>query len=103
MFRNSHQKCSVRKGVLRNFVKFTGNHLCQNLLQAWNLIKIETLAQVFSCEFCEMSIRAPFLQNTSERLLLYIVRRADRGRSFLSLQIILRVSFTFDSILLNVL
>ena len=22
-------KCSVRKGILRNFSKFTGNHLCQ--------------------------------------------------------------------------
>ena len=27
----SHQKCSVGKGVLRNFSKFTGKHLCQSL------------------------------------------------------------------------
>ena len=25
------QKCSVRKGVLRNFAKFTGKHLCHSL------------------------------------------------------------------------
>ena len=25
------QRCSVRKGVLRNFTKFTGKHLCQSL------------------------------------------------------------------------
>ena len=25
------QRCSVRKGVLRNFAKFTGKHLCQSL------------------------------------------------------------------------
>ena len=25
------QKCSVRKGILTNFSKFTGNHLCQGL------------------------------------------------------------------------
>ena len=25
--RSSHRRCSVRKGVLRNFVKFTGKHL----------------------------------------------------------------------------
>ena len=25
------QRCSVRKGILRNFVKFTGKHLCQDL------------------------------------------------------------------------
>ena len=29
--RNSHQRCSMKKGVLRNFVKFTGKHLCQSL------------------------------------------------------------------------
>ena len=26
-FRSSHQRCSVKKGVLRNFAKFTGKHL----------------------------------------------------------------------------
>ena len=26
------QRCSVKKGVLRNFGKFTGKHLCQRLL-----------------------------------------------------------------------
>ena len=25
------QRCSVRKGVLRNFTKFTGKYLCQSL------------------------------------------------------------------------
>ena len=28
---SSHQRCSVRKGVLRNFVNFTGKHLWQSL------------------------------------------------------------------------
>ena len=37
--------------VQRCPVKFTGKHLCQ----ACNFIKKETLAQVFSCEFCEIS------------------------------------------------
>ena len=27
----SHQRCSVRKCVLRNFTKFTGKHLCPSL------------------------------------------------------------------------
>ena len=41
--------------------KFTGKHLCQNLFfnkvagAACNFIKKESLAQVFSCEFCEIS------------------------------------------------
>ena len=30
-YRSSHRRCSVKKGVLRNFAKFTGKHLCQNL------------------------------------------------------------------------
>ena len=29
--RSSHQRCSVKRGVLRNFTKFTGKHLCQSL------------------------------------------------------------------------
>ena len=30
-FRSSHQRCSVKKDVLRNFAKITGKHLCQSL------------------------------------------------------------------------
>ena len=30
--RSSHQRCSVKKDVLRNFATFTGKHLCQRLL-----------------------------------------------------------------------
>ena len=37
--------------------------------EACNFIKKETLAQVFSYEFCEF-LRTPFSQNISERLLL---------------------------------
>ena len=29
--KSTHQRCSVKKGVLRNFAKFTGKHLCQGL------------------------------------------------------------------------
>ena len=28
--RSSHRRCSIRKGVLRNLAKFTGEHLLQN-------------------------------------------------------------------------
>ena len=62
--------------ILRNFAKFTGKHLCQSLfcnkvagleisqnsqentcakVSFLNFIKKETLAQVFSCEFREIS------------------------------------------------
>ena len=49
--RSSHQRCSVEKGGACNF------------------IKKETLAQVFSCEFSEIS-KNTFSQNTSGRQLL---------------------------------
>ena len=54
------QKCPevlCKKGAPRNFAKFTGKHLCQCLFfpEACNFIKKETLAQVFPCEFCEIS------------------------------------------------
>ena len=29
--RSSHRKCSLKKGVLKSFTKFTGKHLCQYL------------------------------------------------------------------------
>ena len=60
MQRSSQQRCSIIKRVLRNFAKFTRKHLCQSLFfnkvadEACNFIKKETLAQVFSCEFCEI-------------------------------------------------
>ena len=53
-----------KKVVLGNFPKFTGIHLYQGLSlnkvaglrpEAYNFIKKETLAQVFPCEFCEIS------------------------------------------------
>ena len=30
-YRSSHRRCSVKKGVLGNFAKFTEKHLCQSL------------------------------------------------------------------------
>ena len=53
MYSSSHRRCSVRKGVLRNFAKFTGKQMCQGLffnkvaglrLQACNFMKKEALA-----------------------------------------------------------
>ena len=59
IFRRSHQMCSVKKAVLKPFVKFIGKHLRQILFLnkvvglSLQLIKKETLSQVSSCEFCE--------------------------------------------------
>ena len=55
--------CSMKKGVHRNFTKFTGKHLRQNLFQNFNFIKKETPVQVFSCEFCEISKNTFFTEH----------------------------------------
>ena len=53
-FRSSRLNVFCKKGVLRNFAKFTGKHLCQSLF--FNKVAgLRTLAQVLSCEFCEIS------------------------------------------------
>ena len=41
-YRSSCPEVFYKKGVFKNFTKFTGKHLCQ------------TLAQVFSCKFYEI-------------------------------------------------
>ena len=46
-YRSSHPRCSMKKGVLGNLVKFTGRHA--------TLFKKASLAQVFSSEFCKIS------------------------------------------------
>ena len=56
---SSRPEVLCKKGVLRNFTKFTGKHLCQSLF--FNKVAgLRPLAQVFSCEFYEIS------KNTSD-------------------------------------
>ena len=60
------------EGVLKNVVKFTGKHLCQN-----NFIKKEALTQVFSCEFCEIfktSLQLYFKKSSGRGVSLWILR-----------------------------
>ena len=50
--RSSHWRCFVRKGVLRNFARFTGKHLCQSLYfnkfaEVCNFMKMKTGTGVF--------------------------------------------------------
>ena len=63
--RSSRLDVFYEKGVLRIFAKFTRKQLRQSLFfskvaGACNFIKKEALAQVFSCEFCEISKDAFF-------------------------------------------
>ena len=64
-FRSSHWACSLKKGVLENFSKFTGKHLC-------NFIKKGLWHRCFPVNFEEI-LRRPILENISRRLLLSII------------------------------
>ena len=70
IFRSSHQRCSMKKDILKNFAKSTGKHLRQTLFfnkvagGPCNFIRNETLAQVFSCEFCKISKSTFFRERT---------------------------------------
>ena len=63
VFRSSHRRCSVRKGVLRNFTKFTGKHLYQSLF--FNIVA-GLRHRCFPVIFAKF-LRTPFLQNTFGR------------------------------------
>ena len=77
VFRSSHQRCSIRKGVLRNFAKFTGKRLCQSLFfnNVAGLRPAILLKRDFDTGVCFLMnfvkfLKTPFLQNTSGWLLL---------------------------------
>ena len=68
------RRCFVKKGVLENFAKLTGKHLCQSPFFAWGLqlfLKNETLAQTFFCEFCEIFKYTFFLEHLRRLLLKF--------------------------------
>ena len=86
LIRSSHQGCSIKKGFIRNFTKFTGKHLCQSLIKTLiktlnkNFIQKQTLAQVFPVNFAKF-LRTSFLKNTSGRLLLFNVNKYSKSFS----------------------
>ena len=60
--RSNHRRWSVKKSVLRNFAKFRGKLMCQSLFSN-NVACLETLAQVFFCDFCEISKNTSFTEH----------------------------------------
>ena len=76
--RSSHQKSSLKKGVLRNFTKFTGNHLCQGLffnkvagLRPTTLLKIRLWHRCFPVNFAKF-LRTPLLTEHLRWLLMVV-------------------------------
>ena len=59
-YRSNHRRCSVKKVVLRNFVKYKGKHL-----RLWQ--------KCFPLNFAKF-LGTSFLRNTSWRLLLVVYR-----------------------------
>ena len=68
------RRCFVKKVVLGNFTKFTVKHLCQSLL--FNKVaglRPEALAQVFYCEFCEISQNTAFYRTPPVAASVHII------------------------------
>ena len=69
-YRSSHRRCSMWKGVHRNFAKLTEKHLCHSLFfnKVPGLLKKRLSHRCFPANFVKF-LRTPFLQKTSGRLL----------------------------------
>ena len=61
-YRGGHQRCSIKKGVLRSFTKFTGKHLTPA-----TLLKEELWHKCFPVNFAKF-LKIPFQQKTPGRL-----------------------------------
>ena len=79
--RSSHQRCSVKKGVLRNFAKFTGKHLCQ--AAPATLLKKRLWRRCFPVNFAKF-LRTPFFAEHLCWLLLSLILNFRKKRSVIS-------------------
>ena len=61
MYRSSHRRCSVKKGVLKNVTNFTEKHLC------WKLQH-----RCFPVKFAKF-LRTSILKNVCERLSQFVL------------------------------
>ena len=76
-YRSSRLEVFCKKGVLRNFAKFTGKHLCQSLffnkvacLRPATLLKMRLWHRCFLVNFAKF-LRTSFLQNISSSCFCY--------------------------------
>ena len=70
------QRCSVKRGVLENFIKFTGKHLCQSHffnkvagLRLTTLLKKRLWHRCFPANFVKFSITYFFIEHVRWLLL----------------------------------
>ena len=78
------RRYSVRKCVLRNFAKIHRKTPVLESCVEWscNVIKKETLVQVFSCEFCEISKNTFFTEHLWWLLLKWVHIKLSRLYNF---------------------
>ena len=70
MDRSSQQMCSMKKKTFLKISQNSQENICARICAACNFIKKETLAQVFFCEFFEISKNTSFtkhLRTTASR------------------------------------
>ena len=82
--RSSHWRCSVKKGVLKNFANSTEKHLGWSLLQAFSLqvfFKRRLQHKYFPVKFAKL-LRAPILKNICKRLHLEVSYKKAVLKSF---------------------
>ena len=84
-YRSSRPEMYCKKGVLRNFAKFTGKHLCQSLffdkvadLRPATLLKKRPWHRCFPVNFAKF-LRTPFLTEHLRWLLLHLVPHQVNG------------------------
>ena len=89
---SSHRKCSGKKGILRNFAKSTGKHLCQRMflnkvagLSPATLLKKNLWHRCFPVNFVKF-LRTPSIHKTSGRLPLVWERGSEGLVSVLDAQ-----------------
>ena len=81
-YRSSYRRCSVKNVFRKKFAKFTRKHLCLRLilikLHAYGCKK-ETPAQVFSCEFGEISKSTFFTEHLRTNAFVFSFSEAATG------------------------
>ena len=83
--RSSHRRCSIKKVVPKNFVIFTGKHLCQ-IFRVCNFIKKRLQRRCFPVNIAKFS-RTPVLKSICERLLLNMSGLCKGVRAIVSIKI----------------
>ena len=77
LFRSSHQRCSVKRAVLKNFAIFTGKHRCRSCfllkVKACNFIRKRLRHRCFSVNIVKF-LRTSTSKKTREQLLLKILQ-----------------------------